>query len=134
VWRELDGERRYCLFRRRTHPIGFYTVPAGHLDLGEEPGPAALREVFEETGLGIIQSESFGPPILFREECRRGSDEHVWDVLHGQAVGEPRLSDEGDVIGWYGRLEILNDLQLTNPTGALFETLFGEAPRHVRTR
>ena len=85
-----------------------------------------------ELGLGSLS------PAVRRAHPLRGRvravDEHLWNVLHCQAVGEPTLSDEGDIIGWYGRHEILNDLPLTKPTGTLFETLFGEAPRHVRSR
>ena len=42
------------------------------------------------------------------------------------------MSDEADVIGWYTRYEIINELQLTKPTGIFFGRLFDEMPQHVR--
>jgi hypothetical protein len=42
------------------------------------------------------------------------------------------MSDEADVIGWYTRNEIINELELTKPTGIFFRRLFDETPRRVR--
>ena len=135
LWQQYDDEheRRYCLFRRRTHPIGYYTIPAGHLEMGEDPQVAALREVYEETQLGVLSVE-----LLYAEEvhdeCRRGADYHFWHLYLCQCTGEPRLSDEGDVIGWFTRDEIMDALPLTRPTGYFLDKLFGEIPRKVRER
>jgi hypothetical protein len=56
VYRQDTEERQYCLFRRRTHPIGYYTIPAGHFEMGEEPQEAALREAYEGTRSGCENS------------------------------------------------------------------------------
>jgi ADP-ribose pyrophosphatase YjhB (NUDIX family) len=133
VYRQDTDERRYCLFRRRTHPIGYYTIPAGHFEMGEDPQEAALREAYEETQLGVVSTQ-----LLYEEEvldeCRRGADYHVWSVYLCQGIGEPRMSEEADIIGWYTRKEIINELPLTRPTGYFLAQLFGETPRHVRQR
>ena len=133
LWRQLDDEpeRRYCLFRRRTHPIGYYTIPAGHLEMGEDPQAAALREAYEETQLSVVSVELFGEEEI-KEECRRGADYHFWYVYHCRCTGEPRLSDEADVIGWFTRDEIVNELPLTRPTGHFLGKLFDETPQRVR--
>jgi ADP-ribose pyrophosphatase YjhB (NUDIX family) len=98
LFRQDKDERRYCLFRRRTHPIGYYTIPAGHLEMGEDPRAAALREAYEETQLGVVSAELFCEEEML-DECRRGADYHVWSLYLCQCIGEPRLSDEADVMG-----------------------------------
>ncbi|QCB50755.1 NUDIX domain-containing protein [Rhodococcus sp. PAMC28707] len=45
----LDENDRILLTRRRDN--GLWAVVSGILEPGEEPGPAALREIAEETGL-----------------------------------------------------------------------------------
>lgn len=131
LWRQGTQEREYCLFRRRAHPIGYYTIPAGHLEMGEDPQVAALREVYEETQLAALTVE-----LLYREEirdeCRRGADYHAWHLYLCECIGEPRTSEEADVIGWYRRAEIVNELRLTRPTGLFFGRYFGEMPKHIR--
>ena len=34
LWRPEPGGDRYCLFRRRRYPVGYYTIPAGHIEMG----------------------------------------------------------------------------------------------------
>lgn len=51
VFRLERGRPRYLLIRDSYDNWGF---PKGHLEPGEEPEAAALREVGEETGLGSL--------------------------------------------------------------------------------
>jgi len=131
LWRQRKKEREYCLFRRRAHPIGYYTIPAGHLEMGEDAQAAALREVYEETQLAALSIE-----LLYQgeieDECRRGADYHFWHLYLCECIGEPRMSDEADVIGWFSRGEIINKLELTRPTGLFLGKHFNEMPRCVR--
>jgi 8-oxo-dGTP diphosphatase len=47
-------ENQVVLIKRGTEPgVGLPAFPGGHVDAGEEPDTAAIREVFEETGLHI---------------------------------------------------------------------------------
>jgi 8-oxo-dGTP pyrophosphatase MutT (NUDIX family) len=55
----LDGDRRVLLVKSR-RPPGFYGLPGGHIDDGEEPHDAAVREVSEETGLEARVSRLVG--------------------------------------------------------------------------
>ena len=51
VFRLVDGRPLYLLIRDSYRNWGF---PKGHLETGERPEDAALREVAEETGLGDL--------------------------------------------------------------------------------
>jgi 8-oxo-dGTP diphosphatase len=47
-------ENQVLLTRRINPPFqGHWSLPAGFMDAGEEPGEAARRECFEETGLDV---------------------------------------------------------------------------------
>jgi 8-oxo-dGTP pyrophosphatase MutT (NUDIX family) len=48
----LDDEGRVLLGRRAD--VGVWTLPGGIIDPGEQPADAAIREVFEETGVAAI--------------------------------------------------------------------------------
>jgi len=49
--REIDGIPHLLLVKRKFNPdAGYWSIPGGHLDLGERVEDAAVREAFEETG------------------------------------------------------------------------------------
>lgn len=50
VYRVVDGEVLYALVRSND-PVPVWVWPTGHLEPGETPAQAALREVREETGI-----------------------------------------------------------------------------------
>jgi 8-oxo-dGTP diphosphatase len=52
-----DDEGRVLLLRRADN--GFWSLPAGMVDPGEQPADAALREIFEETGV-VAEIERLG--------------------------------------------------------------------------
>lgn len=56
----LDNGGNFLLLRRTAdHPFlpGFYDLPGGTIDKGEEPGDAVVREVFEETSLRVDKAD-----------------------------------------------------------------------------
>jgi 8-oxo-dGTP pyrophosphatase MutT (NUDIX family) len=57
VYRWQDGRPHILLIR---DAYGHWGLPKGHLEKGETPEVAALREVEEETGLGGL---NLGPPL-----------------------------------------------------------------------
>lgn len=49
-----DNSGRYLLVQERLpHVYGLWNLPAGHVDEGETPQQAALREGLEETGFKV---------------------------------------------------------------------------------
>jgi 8-oxo-dGTP pyrophosphatase MutT (NUDIX family) len=55
------GPRGIVLHRHRR--LGIWMQPGGHVDAGEAPWAAALRETIEETGLDVTQPEQ-GPVLV----------------------------------------------------------------------
>lgn len=61
IWRPQDGEP-YVLLQKRaasklTWPNCYDISAAGHIDLGETPLQAALREIKEEIGLNVAEAD-----------------------------------------------------------------------------
>jgi 8-oxo-dGTP pyrophosphatase MutT (NUDIX family) len=83
-WHESAGvfvrnrSGRFLFFERTVFPIGEITVPSGHVDAGELPEVAALRELREETGWEAPRVEHVASPDILGDSCRRGSDAHRW--------------------------------------------------------
>ncbi|MFS0732117.1 NUDIX domain-containing protein [Microbacterium sp. 1P10UB] len=50
---------------RRTRPARWLT-PGGGIDAGEDERIAAVRELFEETGLQLTDAAALGEPVAFR--------------------------------------------------------------------
>lgn len=127
VQRPAGDERLTLLFLRRKFPF-LYTIPAGHLERQRDPAAEMARELEEESGLAVDYAELLWPddPPLLYDPCRRGADWHRWRLYRVSALGAPRLSDEGRIIGWYraGEVQSLADQGLlTAPVHALFNRL-----------
>ncbi|MEZ4103546.1 MAG: NUDIX hydrolase [Candidatus Paceibacterota bacterium] len=89
-------------------PPGF-ACPAGHVDEGEDAKVAALREVFEETGIKIDDAE-----FLFEEEVPwnycRSAGVHYWYVYKAEVSNMEinRQEEETKSAGWYTVEEMKN--------------------------
>jgi len=57
----MQRDHEVLLVRRKYNPqIGTWSLPAGFLELGEEPEQCAVREAKEETNLDIVVGDLFG--------------------------------------------------------------------------
>ncbi|MFX0004264.1 MAG: NUDIX hydrolase [Candidatus Hodarchaeota archaeon] len=57
----LVRENQLLLVKRKYDPdAGYWSIPGGHLDLGEKVKMAAVREAFEETGFKVKVSRLAG--------------------------------------------------------------------------
>ena len=118
----IRRDEKFLLFRRTLHPVGDYTLPAGHLERGCDSQRFALQEGYEETGLGFLSCDPVLKNVVIQEPCRRSVDFHVWNVYTCESIGDPKMSYEADVIGWYTKDEIAG-LPLTIPTKKIFSEL-----------
>lgn len=104
-----NSEDEILMIDRLKTPFGF-ACPAGHVDEGESPDIALLREVNEETGLMVISYKKYDTSNLNdypQEPCSRGIKYHIWNVYEVEADGELIFKeDEVKSIGWYSENEI----------------------------
>jgi ADP-ribose pyrophosphatase YjhB (NUDIX family) len=82
------------LVRRRLEPFrGHWTMPAGYLELEEEPWDTARRETREETGIEIEQVELLAVMTNLDDHRRRGV---VVAYLARPVGGELRAGDDAE--------------------------------------
>lgn len=93
------------LIRRSNTPwrSGWWSVPAGHIEEGEGPTTAAIRELYEETGLSI-EPEQLSTPLVYMYPSEDKSHERVslfYEI--SEFIGEPRLmeTEKADDAGWF---------------------------------
>ncbi len=119
----IKRKGKYLLFKRRKFPF-VWVSPAGHLDKGENPEEAAIREVKEETGLVVENAKLIFEEELSNDPCRRGVDIHHWRLYLCQCTGKLKPSEEAEpkTIGWYEPKEI-SKFKLSSPTKHFFRKL-----------
>jgi 8-oxo-dGTP pyrophosphatase MutT (NUDIX family) len=114
-WHESVGvfvfneANKALFFQRRIYPFAL-TIPAGHLDKGEHPEVAVVRELEEETGIKIRQDgvRLFSIEDVIGDECRRGSDNHKWHlyVVKIKQSTNIMINDEGIESVWLSLQEV----------------------------
>jgi len=111
-------EKEVLLLDRRKYPTK-HSIPAGHLEKGEQPGKAAVRELEEETGIDSFSKEEISKVFRgkIKDPCRRGSDFHDWSLYKLRLDSEPNLTsnDEAKSLVWKQKSQ-LEDIDLTVPT------------------
>ncbi len=90
------------LIKRRNEPYG-WALPGGFVDYGESLEQAAVREVGEETGLGLENLQQFR---AYSSPDRDPRQHNISMVFTADGTGEPRAGDDAAGI----RLWPLNDL------------------------
>jgi 8-oxo-dGTP pyrophosphatase MutT (NUDIX family) len=59
VFRRQEGEVNYLIVRAKPNPT-HWVIPKGHIEPGESPEDAAVREIWEETGVQANIVSSLG--------------------------------------------------------------------------
>jgi 8-oxo-dGTP diphosphatase len=102
----VDDGGRVLLVRRAD--TGTWSLPAGAIDPGEQPADAAVREVYEETGVRIAVERLAG--VALREVTYPHGDVcqflTVWfrcRAIGGRAVVN---DEESSAVGWYDPQEL----------------------------
>ena len=65
---EKDGTYLFAQRKNTDYHEGFYSLPAGHVDLGELPTEAMIREAKEEVGIDIAPDDLRFVHVLYRED------------------------------------------------------------------
>jgi 8-oxo-dGTP diphosphatase len=99
VYIENDGN--VLLTRRVNEPEqGFWTLPAGFIDAGEDPAEAAVRECLEETGLVVRITDLLD--VIGGREHPRGAD--IIILYRAEITGGKLMAgDDADEVGFFSR-------------------------------
>ena len=106
---ECNG--KYLLLDRINPPPGF-ACPAGHIDEGEEPKTAAIRELKEETGINVEELEFICEEEIPWNYCKSVSV-HYW-YLYRKSINLGNITidkDEAKSMKWYS-VEEIKSIQL----------------------
>lgn len=98
----LHADGRILLTRRRDN--GLWAIVSGILEPGEEPGPAALREIAEETGLGAELVRLTSVDVTEKITYPNGDVAQYLDLtfLARHTDGEARVADDENLaVGWF---------------------------------
>jgi 8-oxo-dGTP pyrophosphatase MutT (NUDIX family) len=100
------GQRGVILLKHKR--LGFWLQPGGHVDPGETPWAAALRETREETGLDVAFLDSLdadGVPPLVHIDVHAGGRGHthldVRYLIDGGAADPAPPAGESQEIDWF---------------------------------
>ena len=95
---------------------GWWTLPGGGLEHGEDPRDGALRELAEETGLrgeigSLLEVDSLHQ--VFTDHAGQESDHHGIRILYRCRITGGELRDEPDgstdTCAWFARGELPSD-------------------------
>lgn len=107
----IEHNGKYLLIDRVNVPLGFAGL-AGHVDKGETPEQALVREVEEEGKLKVERHELIAEKLFDYEglgwgKCVKGVGFHYWYLYRCRVSGEPELdTHEAKSIGWFSVAEI----------------------------
>ncbi len=102
----IKRDNKYLLIERREFPLGFAGL-AGHIDEGEEPKAAVVREVFEEGGLEVTNAKLLYSEMVEWNECSYHVKGHFWHLYECETKGELKIdAHEAKSFNWYSAEEI----------------------------
>jgi 8-oxo-dGTP diphosphatase len=86
------GKILLCRCSPGSDPAGFWTLPGGGIDFGEDPAAAVVREVSEETGFDI----AVGTIITINSKAHHanGIDHHAIRILYDAKIIGGELTSE----------------------------------------
>jgi 8-oxo-dGTP pyrophosphatase MutT (NUDIX family) len=97
----VTGPRGVLLHRHRI--LGIWVAPGGHIDAGETPWDAAVRETAEETGLSV--THRYDAPELVHVDVHDGPRGHTHldlsYLLDGGDADPAPPPDESQEIDWF---------------------------------
>ena len=114
---KLGGAVVYCregqeIFLALEHDIfGYWTLPKGHLEDGEEVAKGAERKVREELGIAVVVGEPLGANEYVASDPEKGKIRKQVNYFLAAAKGKDRLKlEEGkgglDEVRWFTLAEI----------------------------
>jgi len=111
----LDSEDRVLLTRRRDN--GQWAVVSGILEPGEEPGPAAVREIGEETGIEAELVRLTSVDVTEQITYPNGDVAQYLDItfLARHSAGNAHVADDENLaVEWFDLDALPEDLSATS--------------------
>lgn len=98
------------------HLFNKWVQPGGHIEENELPEEAAIREVYEETGVKITllgerfpREDDLIRPLGIQCERKKDGSRHI-DITYAAKPNDPhaelKISNESYDIGWFSRNEL----------------------------
>ena len=115
----LVRDKHLLLVKRKYNPdAGYWSIPGGHLDLGEEVKKAAEREGFEETGFKVKVTKLAGiiDKIMYDSEMKIEYHYVLLNYFVEQIEGDenqPPKPDDDALDARFVPFDELKDYQLT---------------------
>lgn len=110
ILREIDGQLKIGLAQRQRE-TKIWVLPKGHVEAGETLEQAALREIYEETGLIRVQLLTYLGNFTrdaFKEGETTRKTIHYY-LAYALPVNQPELPPEEGFAeaGWFSPIEVL---------------------------
>jgi 8-oxo-dGTP pyrophosphatase MutT (NUDIX family) len=102
----VENEGRFLVIEERSSGIVVVNTPGGHIEAGESPEQAAVRETLEESGCHIAVNGLLGTYLWIHPQTRQNFLRIVYtaDLL---AEDKARTLDDGVyAVHWYRRKDI----------------------------
>ncbi len=125
-WR---GDEVLLAQRGKAPSLGLWSLPGGHVELGERLVDAALRELREETSVEAeLEGVATMLDIIRRDETGVVSKHYLIAVFKAQwRAGEAVAGDDAAAVQWR-RADDLADLEMTPGTADLLASMAAGAP------
>ena len=98
----VEKNNRFLMIEERSSGVIVVNQPGGHIETGESPQDAAIREALEESGCEVAISELLGLYLWIHPQTRR---QYLRIVYTGELLrdhgNERRLDDGIFAVHWY---------------------------------
>jgi 8-oxo-dGTP diphosphatase len=134
LWR---GDEILVMKRAGGFSAGGWFLPGGHLETGERPVEACVREVWEETGV-VVEPGSLTLIDIMSYEAGHATAHTIIYAAHLPAGAEPVMNDEHLAVRWmtveaYIARFLDSDMLRARGAGNAAVVLANEVARVVRT-
>lgn len=96
-----NPQKQILIGKRKGAHAPWYSIPGGHLELGESFEQAAIREIHEETGMAIHAPQLIGVTNNLHTFELEGYHSISIIMLVKNVIGEPKLMEPDKCEGWF---------------------------------